>query len=179
MTTYAAFVRAVMIGREGLHRQVLLDLFTAAGARNPESYISTGNVSFDLPDDVDVDTLVDKLEHEITGVVGRPTEVFVRPLDELVDMRERQPFASTPFPEFQDALVIMFRDRVPDRLQLPIESPRGDWVVFDAGPKEVFAVNRDVAGRRQSPGGVVERLAGERMTSRAWSTIERIVTKLT
>ena len=178
MTTFVAFVRAVMIGREGLHRQVLLDLVAAAGAHNPVSYISTGNVSFDLPDDVDLDTLVDELEHGITGVVGRRTEVFVRRLDELVDLCDRQPFETTPFPEFQDALVIMFRDRVPDRLQLPIESPRGDWVVFDAGPRDVFAVNRDVDGRRQSPGGVVERLAGERMTSRAWSTIDRIVSKL-
>ncbi len=179
MTTYVAFVRAVMIGREGLHRDVLLDLVTAAGGHNPVSYISTGNVSFDVTDDVDLDALVDELERGITDVVGRPTEVFVRRLDELADLHDRQPFSSTPFPEFQDALVIMFRDAVPDRLHLPIESPRGDWVVFDAGPREVFAVNRDVDGRRQSPGGVVERLAGERMTSRAWSTIERIVSKLT
>jgi uncharacterized protein (DUF1697 family) len=177
VTTYVAFVRAVMIGREGLHRQVLIDLVEAAGGRNPVSYISTGNVSFDLPDD-DLDAFVDELERGITDVVGRETEVFVRRLDELIAMHRRQPFATTPFPEFQDAVVIMFRGAVPDRLEPPIESSRGDWVVFATGPREVFAVVRDVDGRRQSPGGVVERLAGERMTSRAWSTIERILTRL-
>ena len=38
-----------MIGREGLHREVLLDLFDTAGAGTPRSYISTGNVSFSSP----------------------------------------------------------------------------------------------------------------------------------
>lgn len=177
MSAYVAFVRAVMIGREGLHREVLLDLFRDAGAANPVSYISTGNVSFEL-DPADLDDLVDTLERGITEVVGRDTEVFVRSLDEIVEMVERDPFATTPFPEFQDALVVMFRDDVPSQLSLPVESPRGDYTVFAAGPREVFAVVRDVDGRRQSPGGVVERLAGERMTSRAWSTITRIATKL-
>lgn len=166
-----------MIGREGLHRQVLLDLFTSAGARDAVSYISTGNVSFSI-DPAELPALVDQVEHGITDVVGRATEVFVRSLDQLVAMRERDPFDDAPFPDAQDLLVIMFRDGVPDVLELPIESRRGDWIVFGAGPAEVFAVVRDVDGRRQSPGGVVERLAGERMTSRAWSTIDRIVDKL-
>ena len=178
MSTCVAFVRAVMIGREGLHREVLLDLFRDAGATNPVSYISTGNVSFDL-DPAELDDLVDALERGVTDIVGRDTQVFIRTLDELVSMVDRDPFASTPYAEFQDALVVMFRDEVPARLSLPVESPRGDYTVFAAGPREVFAVIRDVDGRRQSPGGVIERLAGERLTSRAWSTITRIVTKLT
>ena len=48
----------------------------------------------------------------------------------------------------------------------------------EAGRREVFAVGRDVDGRRQAPGGVVERAAAEPTTSRAWSTVERIVAKL-
>ncbi|MDJ0768689.1 MAG: DUF1697 domain-containing protein [Ilumatobacter sp.] len=178
MTTHVAFVRAVMIGREGLHREVLLDLFGTAGAREVHSYISTGNVSFEL-DDARLPDLVDDVERAVTDVVGRPTEVFVRSLEELQATIERDPFATSPFTDAQESLVIMFRDAVPAALRLPIESTRGDWTVFDAGPREVFAVCRDVDGRRQTPGGVVERLAGERMTSRAWSTIERIVAKLT
>ena len=47
MPRQAAFVRNVMIGREGLHRQVLLDVVERAGGRAPRSYISTGNVTFD------------------------------------------------------------------------------------------------------------------------------------
>lgn len=178
MTTHIAFVRAVMIGREGLHRDVLLDLFADAGAADATSYISTGNVSFELDRD-DLDRFVDAVERSITEVVGRTTEVFVRPLDELVRLYDSDPFAASPFDDAQDLLVIFFRDSVPPSIELPIVSARGDYHVFSAGEREVFAVIRDVDGRRQSPGGVVERIAGERMTSRAWSTIERIVTKLT
>jgi len=177
MTTYVGFVRAVMIGREGLHRQVLLDIVEDAGGIDPVSYISTGNVSFDLDDDELPDAL-EAIEGAIEHVVGRPTPVFVRSLDELVALHASDPFADAPFTDAQDLVVIMFRDRVPASLDLPITSPRGDWAVFGAGPREVFGAVRDVDGRRQSPAGVVERIAGEQMTSRAWSTIERIVSKL-
>lgn len=174
MTPYVAFVRAVMIGREGLHRHVLLDLFADAGAAAARSYISTGNVSFELSED-QLPGAVTEIESGISKVIGRRTDVFIRRLDELVAMVERSPFDAVPYDDPQESLVIFFRKAVPDTIKLPIESPRGDYVVFDAGPRELFAVGRDVEGRRRSPGGVVERLAGERMTSRAWSTVERIV----
>ena len=41
-----AFIRAIMIGREGLHREVVLDLFREAGAIQPRNHLATGNVSF-------------------------------------------------------------------------------------------------------------------------------------
>lgn len=178
MTIYVGFVRAVMIGREGLHRQVLLDIVEAAGGADGVSYISTGNVSFEL-DERHLDAAVGQIEHGISAVVGRPTPVFVRSIGELAAIVESRPFDRSPFDDALDSVVIMFRDRVPAALDLPVRSARGDWVVFGAGPREVYAVVRDVDGRRQAPGGVVERLAGEQTTSRAWSTIDRIVTELT
>ena len=41
----AAFIRNVMVGREGLTRAVLVDLAQRAGGARPRSYLSTGNLT--------------------------------------------------------------------------------------------------------------------------------------
>ena len=44
---YVGLVRNVMLGREGLHRDVLLRLVDAAGGRAATSHLRTGNLPFD------------------------------------------------------------------------------------------------------------------------------------
>lgn len=174
---HVAFVRAVMIGREGLRREVLLGMFDRAGAAHPTSYLATGNVSFAV-DPARLGEVVDAVEADLAALLGRATPLFVRTLDELRDLVASDPFADPPMPDVVGREVTMFRDRVPAHLDLPIESPRGDWVVFAAREREVLSVQRLVDGRTQSPGGRIERLAGQTATTRAIGTIERIVAKL-
>src|SRR5687768_1554076 len=45
---YVGLVRNVMLGREGLHRYVLLRLVDAAGGRSAASHLTTGNLTFDV-----------------------------------------------------------------------------------------------------------------------------------
>jgi uncharacterized protein (DUF1697 family) len=177
MTTWVAFVRAVMIGREGLDRTVLLDMFGRAGASDAVSYISTGNVSFRCSDDA-LGDVVEHVERELHELLARPTPVFVRTEEELRSLVGANPFAEEPDWDIVAREVSLFAGRVPDHLVVPIRSPRGDWEVFAATDREVFSVQRLVDGRTQSPGGRVERLAREPITTRAVGTIERILEKL-
>ena len=85
-----------MIGREGLHRQVLLDLVTAAGGGDPVSYISTGNVTFDLDDDLLPDWIA-RTEAGLATVLGRPGRIFVRSIPHLAALDDTDPFADAPF----------------------------------------------------------------------------------
>lgn len=177
--TFVAFVRAVMIGREGLHREVLLAMFEQAGGRDAVSYIATGNVSFAVPP-TRLAAVVEGVEAELEVLLGRPTPVFVRSLDALVALLERDPFAAAPFDAVHARLVTFFRTSVPAELTLPLEAPNGDWSVFAAGAAEVFSVTRARADRQpQDPGGVIQHLAGEPVTTRAVGTLERIVANLT
>ncbi|MEZ5298123.1 MAG: DUF1697 domain-containing protein [Ilumatobacteraceae bacterium] len=68
---HVAFVRAVMIGREGLHRPVLLDMFERAGGSEATSYISTGNVSFPA-DPESIGELVELVEADLEQLLGAP-----------------------------------------------------------------------------------------------------------
>ena len=176
--TYVGFVRAVMIGRDGLHRDVLLDIVERAGGTGVASHLTTGNVSFGA-DPAELDGIVGDVEAGIEQVVGRPTPVIVRTLDHLVDLVDRRPFAAAPHPDPRARLVAMVRDRVRDDFEVPIISPNGDYHVFAVDGGEVFSITIDTGGRVQDPGGLIERLAGEPVTSRAIGTIEKIVAKLT
>lgn len=175
---HVAFVRAVMIGREGLHREVLLDMFEQAGGADAVSYISTGNVSF-TAGPAEIGALVERVEHDLADLLGRETPLYVRTLDELRELVDGHPFAAAPFENVYARLVTFFRSGVPERIVLPVEAPNGDWSVFARRPRELLSVTRARPDRQpQDPGGLIQRLAGEPVTTRAIGTIERIVAKL-
>ena len=174
MTRQAAFVRNVMIGREGLHRQVLLDIVEQAGGRSPRSYISTGNVTFDA-DDSAVENVTTGIEAGVARVIGRREGVYVRTVQYLDAVVADDPFAGSPFAEPLHRLVSFAKEPVVWPSGIPRTSARGDWAVFRISGRDVFAVTRVVDGRVQDPGGRVQKISGQRMTSRSWTTIERIV----
>ncbi len=74
---YVAFIRNVMIGRAGLHRDLLLRIFIDAGATDPRSHLATGNVSFGSDRDEMTD-LIDAAQARIAQTMGRFEPVFVR-----------------------------------------------------------------------------------------------------
>ena len=179
MTTFVAFVRAVMIGREGLHRDVLLDMFDRAGAVGAVSYITTGNVSFEV-DRTSLAPVVESVQDDLGVLLGRPTPLYVRSLDELTGLLDDEPFDAAPFDDVYARLVTFFEGPVPDTIELPVDAPNGDWSVFAAMERELLSVTRAWPDRQpQDPGGVIQRLAGEPVTTRTIGTLERIVAKLT
>lgn len=174
LRTYVGFVRAVMIGRDGLHRSVLLDLVGAAGGVDPVSYLTTGNVSFRAEPDA-VDGVVRELEAGFSAVVGRATPVIPRTLDHLEELVERAPFDEPPHDAPIARLVTMARHELDADIELPIMSPRGGYRAFEVEGGDVFSITIDTGGRVQDPGGLIERTVGVPVTTRAWGTIERIV----
>ncbi|NNF87929.1 MAG: DUF1697 domain-containing protein [Acidimicrobiia bacterium] len=172
-TRYVGFVRNVMIGREGLHRPVLVEIFRAAGAAEPRSYISTGNISFSAQDK-DVSDMTGTVEDRIAEVIGRHEPVFVRSVDYLRDLVASDPFATSPVSDPVDRTVSFTRDPLGD-IELPVWSRRADVALFRATEREVFAVGRLVDGRTSGGGGLVEKTIGQPVTTRSWNTVLRIV----
>jgi uncharacterized protein (DUF1697 family) len=169
---HVAFIRAIMIGRQGLHREVVLDLFRDAGAHHPVNHLATGNVSFGARTR-DLDGIVEHVEAGIEAIAGRPKLLYVRPLAQLVAMVDADPFATAPRGDVPQREVVFMPGRVPP-IELPFVTRRGDLCIFAASDRELFAVSRV-----EPPGGVIERLTGEPVTVRAWSTVTRIVRTLT
>jgi uncharacterized protein (DUF1697 family) len=171
---YVAFVRAVMVGREGLHREVLTGIFDDAGGIGVRSHLATGNVSFDIAPD-QLDQLVAGVEGEISRVVGRETPVFVRSQRQLGRLVASDPFSRQPYPKPRDLAVLFFRSQVPRSFGVPLEL--GDTqTVFAKSRRELFVATTDRSGGGHpgSPMGLIERLTAQKVTARAWSTVVRV-----
>lgn len=161
-----AFIRAVMIGRDGLHRELVLDLFREAGATDPRNHLTTGNVSF-AADDADVQRIVEHVERGIGAVASRSKDVFVRDLEAL---RRLVPPAGDAIPP-DGHLEIVFLPRDAPSTSLPLRSKSGLTAVFAATDQALWAFSTPP----EAPGGLVERALGMPVTVRAWSTIRKIV----
>jgi uncharacterized protein (DUF1697 family) len=164
-----AFIRAVMIGRDGLHREVLLDLFREAGAIEPRNHLTTGNVSFAARGE-EVPRIVEHVERGIEAVTGRPKPLYVRALDHLERLTRRGPPADRPHGDGRTLELIMLPVDAPE-VELPLASRTGRTTVFATTGSELWAATVP----DEAPGGFVERALGVPVTVRAWSTIQKIV----
>jgi uncharacterized protein (DUF1697 family) len=174
-TRYVGFVRNVMIGREGLHRSVLVEIFHTAGATDARSYISTGNVSFSARPRT-LAAIISGVEERIAEVIGRPEPVFVRSVDYLSKLVASEPFSSPPFPDPVERTVSFAHTPIePGAVDLPIWSRRGDVALFGVTAGEVFAVGRLIDRTVNGGGGLVERTIGQAVTTRSWNTVLRVV----
>ncbi len=171
---HVAFVRAVMHGREGLHKSVLTSIFEEAGAREVRTHLTTGNVSFDAAPAA-IPTIVERTDRAITEVVGRAIESFVRTIDHLRAIPGREIFANAPFPDAEEEVVSFFHR--PPELPWPVPHlvKSGRAAIFHVDGREVFSVHRTVDGHMESGAGLLERASGQRITTRGWSTIEKIL----
>jgi uncharacterized protein (DUF1697 family) len=169
---YVAFIRNVMIGRAGLDRDALLQIFAGAGAMDPRSHLATGNVSFDWDGD-DTDGLIDATQVGIEGTMGRFEPVFVRSVAALRSSVASRPFRITPISDVGHRCVTFTESSA--RTDLPIVSPREDAYIFGADGTDWFSVTRLVEGRGGNVNRMIERALSCPATTRNWNTIERIV----
>ena len=167
---WVGLVRNVMIGREGLHRDVLLQLLADAGAKDGRSHLATGNLTFTAPER-DVAGVVRRLEEGIAAVIGRPEPVVIRRHPWFQELVATDPFASYDRAEWE--LLVAF---------LPLQSPPIDpsrigpvkgTVILRVSDHELIGA-RPAGGRAPHVLVLAERAAGCKATSRGWSTVVRL-----
>jgi uncharacterized protein (DUF1697 family) len=161
-----------MIGRAGLHRDVLLRVFADAGAIDPRSHLATGNVSFGWDGD-DVSGLIAATQVGIAAIMGRFEPLFVRSVATLRSAVQSGPFQTTPIGDVGHRCVTF--TETPGHLELPLVSPRLDAYIFDTRGTDYLSVTRLVGGRGGNINRMVERAMSCSATTRNWNTIERIV----
>lgn len=167
MQRHVAFLRAVMQGRDGLTREVLVEATAEAGGREVATHQSTGNVSFTNDDPEGVAAA---LSRTATTVLGRETPVFVRALAHLAGWLAGDPFAGAD-PDAAERLLIL--------AAYPLEGVVGriDWpadiTVVGVGGADAWFTRARAEGPH--PHRVLERADGRPATARSIGTIELIV----
>lgn len=169
-TQWIALVRNVMLGREGLSREHLLDLARAAGASDVRSHITTGNLTF--ASDLDADTLADRLERGVEQVIGRREMVAVRPLTWVQTVVGADPFSRFDPTAWSTEVALLRHDAAPldaGRLDDPQRT-----VIVEVREREVLAARPREGARRPHVNRLTERATGLPATSRGWTTVLRL-----
>ena len=168
---WVAFVRNVMVGREGLEREVLLEIAREAGGTDVRSHLTTGNLTF-TAEDVHPDVLASRLEAGVRGVLGRDEIVAIRSFPWLLSLLDNDPFAGLDATQWGFEVAFLRHDAPPlDPARLE-DAQR--TVLAHLQDRELFAARPPVGGRRPHVNRLLERATGSRATSRGWSTLQRI-----
>jgi len=163
-----------MVGRNGLTADVLCQMVAAAGGLEPRSHLATGNLTFTASAS-SLLSIATGIEDSIEAVLGRREDVLVRPVEALATAVRSDPFAAIVDDHVYERCVSFLPDGPPVDLRLPIETRRGDSVLFGRLSADVLSITRLVGGRPGQPGKYLETTTGLRVTTRNWNTIERIV----
>ena len=169
---HAAFIRNIMVGRDGLTRSVLLGAAARAGGRQPRSYLSTGNITFTTPV-ANVDRVRRALEDAVRVSSGRREPVFLRSINELRGLAQRD--SLSPYSPVHERCITFLPDGTEWIDPLPESGTRNDVELIDATDRAVFSVTRLVGGRPGTAGPLVEQRLGVEVTTRNWNTIARIL----
>jgi uncharacterized protein (DUF1697 family) len=159
-----------MIGREGLHRGVLLRLLEEAGGDDGRSHLATGNVTF-TANVRDIAAVVRRFEHGIESVIGRPEPVITRRFSWLQEFVSADLFAGYEDGQWELLVALLPTNAAPfDPARL---GDPGRTVILQVREHELVGA-RPSDQKAPHVNALAQRAAGVKTTSRGWSTLQRV-----
>lgn len=171
---WVGLVRNVMLGREGLTQDVLLDVVGDAGGLDGRSHLTTGNVTFHA-DRQELDSVVERLENGIEQILGRREICAVRQVTWLQGLVAQDRFQH--FGREWETEVAFLRHDAPVIDRNRIGDPRRT-VLVAVLRREVLTARPRSGGGRPHVNRLLEQASQSPATARGWSTLQRIVQSL-
>lgn len=169
MPRYAAFLRGV--SPMNLKMPALKASFEGAGFTDVKTLLSSGNVVF-TASRAAPGTLAKKAEQAMQKELGKSFMTFVRPIDELAAILERDPYTAFKLAAGSKRVVTFFHQAPAKKPKLPVELDGARILASDGA--EAFSAY--VPGPR---GPVfmqlLEKTFGKDITTRTWDTIKKVV----
>lgn len=174
-TTYIAFLRAINVPGHAIVRMTdLKDVFAASGCKNVRTYIQSGNVIFECPEQkaaVTFDGALTRLQQR----TGRQPEIMFRTLGELETIVKSAPFQRLENDPVIKFYVAFLGGKPRTKLKLPLISDQEALEVIGYEKREVFIVSRrKPSGFFGFPNNFIEKELGVSATSRNWSTVTKV-----
>lgn len=175
VTQYVAFLRAINVaGHARVSMSAVRDAFAAAGCRNVQTYIQSGNVLFESPR-AEVAAVLRKLQDLLRVLCGEEPQMFLRTLRQVAQVVDKAPFSDRDSVSGAK-LYVAFLARRPRRIPtFPVSSSKEGLEAIAMTDREVFIVSR----RKENgffgfPNNFIEERLGIAATSRNWSTVTKI-----
>jgi len=173
--TYLAFMRAVNVaGHAVVKMEALRGAFAAAGCRNVRTYIQSGNVIFESA--AGEQAVLRKLRGELRTLLGQEPGIFLRTLEEIAELVERNPFQPFQSERSVKFYVALLAEAPGVQPKFPMLLPKEGLEAFGMSGRDVFVVSRpNDKGFYGFPNNFIEKGFRTTATSRNWNTITKIV----
>ncbi|MFO0907677.1 MAG: DUF1697 domain-containing protein [Isosphaeraceae bacterium] len=176
MPRYAAFLRAINVGRRGASGTDLCAALVESGFERVESFLASGNVVFDALN-ADSRELEQRAEASLRSALGFEVETFVRSLEEVGRILADHPFRTLPLASPTSVQVVFLRSEpTPEQIsQLKdFETPTDR---LDVLGRELFWLCHTRISDSNVPWKSVARCLGGPTTTRNLNTLERLILK--
>lgn len=176
MKTYIAFLHAINVAGHGIVKMdALCAAFKAAGCWNVRSYIQSGNIIFDLPPRSEA-AILGRLRVELRRLLGREPAIFLRTLEEIVQIVVRDYFRDFQAESAVKLYVVFLSELTRVKPQFPMLLPKDGLELIGIAGREVLVVSRpNKDGFYAFPNISSEKKWRVSVTSRSWNTIAKIV----
>jgi len=153
----------------------LRDVFTAAGCKGVRTYIQSGNVIFDSPED-NIAAVFQRVRVRLCDLLGAEPGIFFRTVREVEGILRGAPFKGFET-EPGIKLYVAFLSKKPrSKPRFPLLSSKEALEGIAMKSREVFIVSRRKKnGFYGFPNNFIEKELGVSATSRNWSTLTKIV----
>ncbi|PYV38470.1 MAG: DUF1697 domain-containing protein [Acidobacteria bacterium] len=176
MNRYVAFMRAINVAGHAIIRMTdLRDAFVAAGCKGVRTYIQSGNVLFESPEENSA-AVFERIQVKLRGLLGEEPGVSFRAVSEVEGI-----VSAAPFREFEAdpgiKLYVAFLSGKPaSKPKFPLLSSKEALEAVAMKNLEVFIVSRRKKnGFYGFPNNFIEKELGVAATSRNWWTVTKIV----
>lgn len=175
MQRYIALLRAINVGGHNLKMEQLRALFAELGLSGVETFIASGNVIFEAPQD-DASALAERVEAHLRAALGYEVTTFLRTPAELAAVARYEPFPGVAAPS--DALYICFFAAPPaPEAEANLRALGGEDDEFHAHERDLYWLRRSKISDSQIPAAALARALGAPNTMRNATTVRKLAAK--
>lgn len=169
MTTYAAFLRSINVGKHNrIRMEELRALLAGIGLEEPRTYLQSGNVTF--RSDRDEDSMTLAIEEALEGRGLKGASVMVRSLNELKKL-DGESFRGYDSGEFVQCVAFLRKRVQLDLLPFPLKKA----TVVGGDDRTLLSVISRVDGMQAQPSAAIESRWKTQATFRFWNVVQDFI----
>ena len=177
MTKYVALLRGIGPTNPNMKSQKLKTFFEELGFAKVQTLITSGNVLFET-DDVNIVPMEARIEKALPQKLGFTSTTIIRSQAELQKLVDENPYKGEVHNKNNYLLVTFFKTfrRVP--FKLPHNPPYKPYTLLGKVDNAIYGIINLTIGKTPDYMVWLERQFGKDITSRTFSTVQRILVKM-
>jgi uncharacterized protein (DUF1697 family) len=173
---YVAFLRAINITGRFVRMERLRRAFKELGFSNIETYIQSGNVSFET-ENPDIAAIENQIEYGLQGTLGFPVPTFVRTTRQLIEIADYQPFPELAIEDDPTQYVVFLHQDPSELLQQTLLEQTNEIDLLHFYQNHIFWLYNRGRGESTLSNAKIEKTLRVPATLRNISTLQKIAAK--